>query len=230
MTTQADIALQITLALIQKSGVREWEDEVVSESIANVAVNMAAFIWYYSNGPSETNMALPDVFRLQNGTAKVVKNSGGDAAITLASLANNAARQAVKLDLGATRAERYLVKATFELAATPTSGNTIDLYWAPSTSATAGTDNPGNVTGADAAYAGYSANLDASLKQLVFIGSFICTVQVTATVQAGIVGSLVPTTRYGSLVVYNRSGAALHSTETNQAITLLPIEGVVEDS
>ena len=175
-------------------------------------------------------MALPDVFRIQNGTAKVIRNSGGDAAITLASLANAAGRQSVKLDLGATRAALYRVKATFEIAATPTAGNSIDLYWAPSTSGTAGTDNPANVTGTDAAYAGYSSNLTAAIKQLVFIGSFVCTAQATSTVQAAIVGSFNPQLRYGSLVVVNNSGAALHSTETNQAITLVPVEDVIEDS
>jgi hypothetical protein len=175
-------------------------------------------------------MALPDYFRVQNGTAKVVKNSGGDAAITLASLANAAARQAVKLDLGATRADFWEVKATFEIAATPTAGNTIDLYWAPSSSATAGTDNPGNTTGTDASYAGYSSNLTATLPQLQFIGSFVCTAQATATVQAATVGRFQPAQRYGNLVVMNNSAASLHSTETNQAITLMPIEGTVEDT
>jgi hypothetical protein len=134
----------------------------------------------------------------------------------------------VKLDLGATFAQLWAVKATFEIAATPTAGATIDLYWAPSASATAGTDNPANVTGTDAAYAGYSSNLTASLKQLIFIGSFVCTAQATTTVQAGIVGVFLPPARYGSLVVVNNSGAAMHSTDTNQSITLTPLEGTAE--
>lgn len=173
---------------------------------------------------------LPDVFRIQNGTAKVFAASGGDAAITLTSLANGSGRQSVKLDLGATRAAQYRVKAAFEIAATPTAGATIDLYWAPSTSGTAGTDNPANVTGADAAYAGYSSNLTASIKQLVYIGSFVCTTQATSTVQAAIVGSFNPQLRYGSLVVVNNSGAALHSSATNMNVTIIPVEDTVEDS
>ncbi len=175
-------------------------------------------------------MALPDVFRIQNGTAKTFASSGGDAAITLASLANGSGRQSAKLDLGATRAGLYRVKAAFEIAATPTAGATIDLYWAPSTSGTAATDNPGGVSGSDAAYAGYSSNLTASVKQLVFIGSFVCTTQATATVQRAIVGSFNPQLRYGSLVVVNSSGAALHSSDSNMNITLVPIEDVIEDS
>lgn len=173
-------------------------------------------------------MAVTGVGRVQNGTAKTIKNSGGSAAITLASLANGSGRQSVKLDLGATRAALWRVSATFEIAATPTAGATIDLYWAPSASGTAGTDNPANVTGADAAYAGYSSNLAASVKQLLFMGSFVCTAQATGTVQAANVGAFAPPDRYGSLVVVNNSGAALHSTDTNQAVTLTPIEDTLE--
>lgn len=173
-------------------------------------------------------MAVTNVGRVQNNTIKTIKNSGGTAAITLASLANGSGRQSVKMDLGATRASLWRVYATFEIAATPTAGATIDLYWAPSASATAGTDNPGNVLGTDSAYAGYSANLTAAIKQLVFIGSFICTTQATTTVQAANVGMFAPPDRYGSLVVVNNSGAALHSTDTNQCVTFSPVEDTIE--
>lgn len=227
-----ETALSILRDLIAKSGVRAWDDAAVRESLTNAAIEMAAILHGYMPG---VTMALPDVFRTQTGTAKVIKNSGGDAAITLASLANGngtstGARQCVKLDLGASRAPFYRVKASFEIAATPTAGATIDLYWAPSESATAGTDNPGNVSGTDAAYTGYSNNISASVKHLLYIGSFICTAQATTTVQYGEVGRFSPPSRYGSLVVYNASGAALHSTDTNQAISLIPIEDTIEDS
>lgn len=217
-------ALTIALELIRKSGVREWQEPDTRLSIALAALEIAAIL------DGEPIMALPDVFRLQTGTTKTFKSSGGDAAITLASLANAAARQSAKLDLGASRARRYSVKANFELAATPTAGNTIDIYWAPSSSATAGTDNGGNVSGTDAAYTGYSSNLTDSLKQLVFVGSFICTAQATATVQKGFVGILHATQRYGSLVVVNNSGAALHSSDSNMEVVLTPQEDTVEDS
>jgi hypothetical protein len=168
--------------------------------------------------------------KVENQAVKTFKNSGGDAAISLASVANAAARQSAKLDLGATRAGAYKVRGNFELAATPTAGNTIDLYWAPSESGTAGTDNPGNVSGTDAAYSGYSSNLTDSLKQLMFIGSFICTAQATTTVQSGYIGRFTPPSRYGSLVVVNNSGAAFHSTNTNQEITFSPIRDVLDVS
>jgi hypothetical protein len=175
-------------------------------------------------------MALPDYFRVQTGTLKTIRASGGDAAITLASLANAAARQSVKLDLGATRSEWYDAFVDVEIAATPTAGATIDLYWAPSSSATAATDNGANVTGTDAAYAGYSSNLTASLPQLQYIGSLVTTAQATSTVQKGWAGRFSPAQRYGSLVYVNNSGAALHSTDTNQQVRLAPLEGVVEET
>lgn len=226
LTTTQELAREFVLAFIAKSGVKEWNEPDIRLQIAVAGLDLADLIL----SEEDWDMAVSAVFRTQTGTAKTIKNSGGDAAITLASLANAAGRQAVKLDLGATRAAMYRVKASFEIAATPTAGATIDLYWAPSESATAGTDNPANVTGADAAYAGYSSNLTASLKQLQFIGSFICTAQATATVQYGEVGCFSPKARYGSLVVVNNSGAALHTTDTNQAISLIPVEDTSEPS
>lgn len=175
-------------------------------------------------------MALPDYFRVQSGTVKTFKSSGGDAAITLASLANGSYRQSVKLDFGATRAEWYDVYMDVEMAATPTSGNLVSLYWAPSSSATAGTDNGGNVSGTDAAYTGYSSNASASVTQLQLAGTLVLTAQATATVQKGYCGRFSPAQRYGSLVVGNGGGSAFHSSDTNIQVRFVPVEGVIEDS
>lgn len=175
-------------------------------------------------------MALPDYFRVQSGTVKTFKSSGGDAAITLASLANGSYRQSVKLDLGATRAEWYDVYMDVEMAATPTAGNTISLYWAPSSSATAATDNGGNVSGTDAAYTGYSSNAAASVLQLQPAGVMVLTAQATSTVQKGYCGRFSPAQRYGSLVVSNGGGSAFHSSDTNIQVRLVPVDGVIEDA
>lgn len=175
-------------------------------------------------------MALPDYLRVQSGTTFTFKSSGGDAAITLASLANGSYRQSVKLDLGATRAEWFDVYVDIEMAATPTAGNTIDLYWAPSSSATAGTDNGGNVSGTDAAYTGYSSNAAASVLQLQPMGALYLTAQATSTVQRGYAGRFSPAQRYGSLVVGNSGGSAVHSSDSNCQIRIVPVEGVISDS
>jgi hypothetical protein len=143
--------------------------------------------------------------------------------LDLTSLADGAARQSTKADLGEHRARAYTVRAAFELAATPVAGDVIELYWAPSQHATAANGNPGGVSGADSAYAGYSANLAASVLQLQLIGIFVCTTQATATVQVAECGMFVPTERYGSLVVKNESAAAFHSDAVESHVVFDPV-------
>ena len=143
--------------------------------------------------------------------------------LILAGLADGSAVQSAKVDLGAKRAEAYKARAAFEMAATPTSGDMIELYWSPSSSSTPATGNAGGVTGASGTYAGYSSNLAASLRQLDLIGVFVCTVQTTATVQVAEVGIFQPTERYGSLVVRNESAAAFHSDDVECHVVFDPI-------
>ena len=66
-------------------------------------------------------MALPDFFRIQPGTAFVFRNSGGDAAISFASLANSngtstGARQSATIDLGSNWARLWRLSTEFELS------------------------------------------------------------------------------------------------------------------
>ena len=46
-----------------------------------------------------------------------------EAQLSLASVADGAARQSAKVDLGENRAPEYQVRAAFEMAATPTAGS-----------------------------------------------------------------------------------------------------------
>lgn len=176
-------------------------------------------------------MALPDYAKISTGTAKILRSSAGDAAITLASLANGngtsaGGRQSATLDLGVNWAQRWRIDTEFELAATPTAGNAINLFGSFSNASGAGF---GNTSGSDAAYTGYSNNIDASTKQLNFLGSHICTAQATSTVQKATVGVIFPVGRYLNLVVDNRSGAAFHSSDSNCLIRLTPLEESIED-
>lgn len=172
-------------------------------------------------------MAVTAVGRTQSGTAKTIKASAGDAALTLASLANGNMRQAATLDLGATRARAYRIDVAIELAATPTAGNAVNLYggWANASGA-----GHANTTGSDAAYSGYSSNAADAVKQLEFLGAHICTVQATSTVQKSHAGTIYPKGRYLNLVLHNASGAAVHSSDSNCVITLTPIEDTSEPS
>lgn len=228
--TQLDLARDLALSFIAKSGVREWEQPESREAIARAAVEMAAFIWANQNWqPYGGNMALPDNALVQTGTEITFKSSGGTADITMTSVANAAGRQSTKADFGATRARYYDVFAEVELAATPTAGNLIDLYLGPSSSATAGTDNLGNLSGSDAAYTGYSSNLSATVPQLIYIGSLVCTAQATATVQKGYVGRVQVPQRYGILAVVNNSGASFHSSASNVQFRFVPVADTITD-
>lgn len=179
-----------------------------------------------------SHVALPDFEKILQGTAKVIRNSGGDAAITLASLANGngtstGARQSASLNLGSSWARAWRLETEFELAATPTAGNAINLFASWNTSTGAG---DANTSGSDAAYTGYSNNIDASTRQLEFLGAHICTAQATTTVQKSLVGIIFPKGQYLNLVVDNRSGAAFHSTDTNQRIVLTPLDCSIADT
>lgn len=173
-------------------------------------------------------MAVTGVGRQQVGTLKTIKGSGGDAAITVTSLANAAARQAVKLDFGATIAALVALQATSDLAATPTAGNTIDFYISWSDSGTAGTGNTGGASGTDAPYTGIASNLAASLKLLDYIGSQIVTADVAA--QVAHVGTFRPKARYGCLIMVNNSGAAFVANTTNSQYVFRPLEETQEPS
>lgn len=224
-----ELAAQFATELIRKSGVREWQDDATLDRMATAASAIAVKI-LFDLGELD-DMALPDSFVVSEGTQKTIKNSGGDAAITLASLANGngtstGGRQSATLDFGSTWSQWWRLETEFELAATPTAGNAINLFasWSNTTGAA-----EGNTSGTDAAYTGYSNNIDAATKQLDFLGAHICTSQTTTTVQKAFVGIVRPKGRYMNLVVDNRSGAAFHSTDTNQVIRLTPLADTVVD-
>jgi hypothetical protein len=238
MITDLDILLsreRILLALIAKAGVRDWDElPEVRQKIGIAALDYADIILGIESEPKEGggSVALPDYFKVKNGTAKTIKSSSGTAAITLASLANGngtstGGRQSATLDLGEYWAQRWRVNSAFELAATPTAGNAINLFGSYSDSTGAG---DGNTSGSDAAYTGYSNNIDAATKQLEFLGSHICTAQATSTVQKSLVGVIFPKGRYLNVVVDNRAGSAFHSSDANCVITFTPLEESIEDT
>lgn len=145
--------------------------------------------------------------------------------IDLTSLASNAARQSTKFDFGATRGLRYTMKAAIEMDVAPTAGQTVDFYLGFSHSATAGLGNPGNLTGTDGAYSGYSANLADSLRHLTYIGSMPMTVQIATTVQVAMVGEFMAQERYGILVVHNDTDQAFEGDAIEMSVALIPISG-----
>lgn len=234
------LAAQIAVELIRKSGVREWDDEDVSQQIAATAASMANAI-FDGLYPPELFMANKILVPEADGTPKQIcfrdatdfsptaandlrdANSPTLVQFNFESVTNGSYRQSTKADLGALRAPAYKVRAAMEIGATPTAGNVISAWWAPSQSATAGTGNAGAVSGADGAYTGYSSNPAASVLQLDFIGNFICTAQATGTIQVAEIGILVPSERYGSLVLLNGSGATMFTDAAEIHVVFDPI-------
>jgi len=155
------------------------------------------------------------------------KASGGTYALTLTSLANNAAREGGKGDLGAVHAARYAARFELELAVAAVAGTTVELWWSSSTSATVGTDNTGiSITGVDAAWAP-AAGVDDCKPELQFVGALVCSDSAAATRfrQEFI---FFPPQRYGAPVVVNKSGQALTATAANAFLTLIPLEDEVQ--
>lgn len=143
--------------------------------------------------------------------------------IDLTSIAATAARQGVKVDLGATRAARYDVTLRVELDVAPTSGKVVSLWWAPSESGTAGTANPGGVSGADAAYTGTAGDsLADSIKQLQLVGVLVATSD-AATVVNQEAFRFFPLCRYGSPVVYNETDQAFEGDAVEMSIIFTPV-------
>lgn len=170
-------------------------------------------------------MALPDYFKREVGTAKSWKASGGDYALTLASLANGAYRQGAKGDLGASRAQEWAVMFASSVGSAATNGLTIGLWWAPSTSATAGTDNPGNCDGTDSAL----TNGAELVSQLIYIGSLNLSNARGTNIQKQYF-TFFPPTRYGMPVVGDLSGQTLGGTAADHEVRLTPIEDNIQDT
>ena len=146
-----------------------------------------------------------------------------DVAFDLTSTAAGAAEESTKADLTATWAPNYAVHAAVEFATAPVTGETFDFYWAPSVSGTAAQGNPGFVVGATGAYTGGVATIAEGLKQLMFIGSLVCSADATTTVQVAMIGIFSPPTRYGTLVGFNNTSDSVHSDVVETAVSFTPI-------
>jgi hypothetical protein len=163
---------------------------------------------------------------VKTGTSLTWKASGGDYAITLASIADDAARQGAKGDLGAasaTRAARWAVRVSINMDVAPTAGETVEFWWSSSPSATPGTDNTGACSGADAAYTGSAGgSVDETKYQLQHIGDLVLTPDADTVVQVAEF-PFYPLQRYGMPVLVNKGGQALEGDDDSHQIVLVPI-------
>lgn len=162
-------------------------------------------------------------FTAANDLRNTTSGNRTDVALTLNALANTTpARQSAKADLGAVRAPLYAVLAALSWQATPTIGNTLELWWAPSISGTAANCNVASCSGSDANYTGYSSNIAQSLVQAMFLGEFVLGTTGTG-IQMARIGTFQPPERYGSLIVWNKGGSALTASNNEMHIVFDPI-------
>ncbi len=159
------------------------------------------------------------------GDAKTSLEQSGatDVQIDLTDVADTAGRESAQVDLGAVRAARYNVMASFEFAATPVTGDRVELYWAPSPDATAANGNPMNIDGVDGAAPSGIGTLAELVLASQSIGNFICTNDATTAIQTAWISSFSPSERFGILIVKNESGAAFHSDAVECNIVFNPI-------
>jgi len=146
--------------------------------------------------------------------------------LDLTSVADTEAREGAKADLGATWAARHAVAVGIEFDVAPTAGEVVEIYWASSYSATAGTGNTGGASGSDGDYKnGEEAEW---VKQLILIGCLVCTNDAATTVQRQTF-IFSPPTRYGMPVVLNNGGQAFEGDAVEMYVALIPLIDEVQD-
>lgn len=147
--------------------------------------------------------------------------------IDLTSLADGAYRQSAKVDLGggsAAWAPLWEITAAIEPGGAPTLPADVKIFIGFSNSATAGQDNPANLSGADGAYVGYGAaasDADEAIEQLKFVGSLPASAD--DDIFVGNLGIIEAPSRYAMIVVKNSLGAALEADAVECSIRLTPI-------
>lgn len=141
--------------------------------------------------------------------------------ITLAALADGAAREGAKADLLEKRAARFSVRVGIEFDVAPVAGVPVDFYWSASHSAVAGTGNDAGASGTDANYKiGDEAEW---LAQCIYLGSLRATADVAPVYQIMTVGEFSPPERYGQVIVHNRGGQALEGDDIEMFVALIPL-------
>jgi hypothetical protein len=160
------------------------------------------------------------------GTPSTWKSSGGTYAITAGGLNSLNARQGVKsasllvAPTGLQTASmpevlRFIIQT--QMASAPTAGHEISLWLGFSDSATAGTDNPGGLSGTDASV----SNTDV-IGQLVYAGSVILSNSLGTGVQLAYCSPVVPLDQYVCPVLFNQSSVSLSATSSQTFFTMIP--------
>lgn len=171
-------------------------------------------------------MALPDYSTVFAGSSKTWDTVPTTYTLTLTSLANGAAREGVKGDFyDATYGMPEYLEVRLESAvAVAVTSTQLELYFGESDNATAGTDNPGNLTGADAAL----SNPDELKGQCYLVGGLTFSNARGTNVQKQRF-VYYPTCRYLIPLLVNKTGQALSSTAGDHKLVVTPYYRRVQD-
>ena len=158
---------------------------------------------------------------LTPGTAIVWTNTGGDKTMTLKNKADGVIQEGAKsaslVDGTKGFPERLEITAETKLAATPTDGRECSIYLGFSSSGTAGNDNPGGLTGADAVVADADV-----LPQLTFVGAIVMAGSLGTGVQRQVMVLKDPPKEYVIPVFQNSSGQTTSNVDGETKITIRP--------
>lgn len=166
-------------------------------------------------------MSSPAYSYLEAGTAITWAPSGGDLVLTLTSKASGVAREGAKSAtlVDGTKGMPEVLDIAFEtkVGSAASNGTSIDLFLGESSSATAGTDNPGGLTGADADVATPAEKV----LLLSLVGVLLLSNALGTGVQRGRF-KFYPTTPYIIPVVLNSSGQTLSGTAGDHKFIVTP--------
>jgi hypothetical protein len=164
----------------------------------------------------------PVVFADSTDYSATASGYARTAQLDLTSIASAAARQSDKVDLGTPRAGGYAVRVGIEFDVAPTAATLVEFYWSASVSGTAGTGNDGGCSGADGGYK--AGEEDEWKRQLLLIGVLVATNDAATTVEVQTINPYFqPPTRYGQVVVVNKSGQALEGDAVEMFVAFEPI-------
>lgn len=154
------------------------------------------------------------VFKVTRGTAIDFVASGGDAVLTLTSLASDAGRQSAEYDRGAADLDSlYEWRAYCKFATTPVVGETVDIYLKTSD----GTHDDNDDGASDAAL-----SAEDKLKNLQLLGSIVVD-EASATPEFSASGTTTINARYIQVVVENSTADAFSATAADHGVILTPI-------
>ena len=167
-------------------------------------------------------MALPDYSDLIRGATVTWKNSGGDKTLTLTSLTNGSGREGDKsatLIDGTYGMPELLEWFLLSAVGTTVTSTDLELYLGFSDSSTAGTNNPGNLAGADGAW----STPDELKLQLALAGCLNFSNGRTTNIQKVRLWYPRPAAHYVIPALVNKTGQTLSGTASDHQLIMTPL-------